>query len=78
MREREKDHFRKNDIHEMAREKKRGSKAKRPWNWIRAITTRVPSQVLFLFLFDLGRDGTLGKVVKKCGEKKCEKGGKSV
>lgn len=32
---------------------------------------------LFFFLFDLGRDGTLGKGVKKCGEKS-EKGGKSV
>ena len=47
--------------HEMDREReKRGSEAKRAWNWIGAITIRVPSQVGFFF-FDLGRDGTLGK-----------------
>lgn len=36
--------------HEMDREReKRGSEAKRAWNWIGAITIRVPSQVGFFF-----------------------------
>ena len=53
--------------HEMDREReKRGSEAKRPWNWTGAITIRVPSRVgvfvfFFFVFFELGRDGTLGK-----------------
>ena len=55
--------------HEMDREReKRGSEAKRPWNWTGAITIRVPSRVgffvfFFLFFFSWGGMAPLEKEI---------------